>query len=86
MSLWSFEMETLIMSWYVLVQTDSALMVGIVGALRFLGTLLSPLLGVYVDRLSKRSVMIGMRVVFAIVAMSVVAIAQLGSLRGGKME
>jgi MFS family permease len=73
-------METLIMSWYVLVQTDSALMVGIVGALRFLGTLLSPLLGVYVDRLSKRSVMIGMRVVFAIVAMSVVAIAQLGTL------
>ncbi len=81
LSLWSFEMETLIMSWYVLVQTDSALMVGIVNALRFLGTLISPVLGVFVDRLSKRDVIVAMRVVFAVVAISIVAIDYFDALQ-----
>ena len=80
LSLWGFEMETLILAWYVLVQTDSALMVSVVGALRFGGTLISPWLGVYVDRLAKRSVMLAMRVVFLIVALGILMALSLGEL------
>lgn len=80
LSLSGFEMETLILAWYVLVQTDSALMVSVVGALRFGGTLISPWLGVYVDRLPKRSVMLTMRIVFLCVALGVVLAALLGEL------
>lgn len=80
LSLWGFEMETLILAWYVLVQTDSALMVSVVGALRFGGTLISPWLGVYVDRLSKRSVMLAMRVVFLIVALGILLALSFGEL------
>ena len=71
LSLWGFEMETLILGWYVLIQTDSALMVGIVAALRSAGTLISPVLGVYVDRLSKRNVFVAMRIMFTLVAVGV---------------
>lgn len=80
LTLWGFEMETLILGWFVLVETNSALMVGVVGALRFGGTLISPLLGVYVDRLSKRSVLLAMRVVFALVAVAMFAAASSGAL------
>ena len=38
---WASEMETLLLGWYVLVDTGSPLLVGLVGALRFGGTLLS---------------------------------------------
>jgi MFS family permease len=80
LSLWGFEMETLVLAWYVLVQTDSALMVSVVAALRFGGTLISPWLGVYVDRLSKRSVMLAMRVVFLVVALGILLALSFGEL------
>ena len=81
LTLWGFEMETLILGWFVLVETNSAIMVGVVGALRFIGTLISPVLGVYVDRLSKCSVLVAMRIVFALVAMTMFLAAWSGTLQ-----
>ena len=40
---WAFEMETLILGWYVLVETDSALMLTLYGALLYGGTLIAPI-------------------------------------------
>ena len=51
-------METLILGWYILVATDSPFLVGLLGALRFSGTLTAPIVGVIADRIS-RKVMLG---------------------------
>ena len=39
---WAFEMETLILGWYVLVETNSVLLLTVFGSLQFVGTLISP--------------------------------------------
>ena len=51
-------MELLILSWYVLNQTNSPMILGVYAALRFTGTLFSPFFGVIVDRLGKRNIYI----------------------------
>ena len=40
---WAFEMETLILGWYVLVETGSVLYLTIYGALLYGGTLIAPI-------------------------------------------
>src|SRR5260221_13169367 len=47
---WAFEMETLILGWYMLVETHSVGMLTVFGALLYGGTLISPLVGVLSDR------------------------------------
>jgi hypothetical protein len=49
---WAFEMETLLLAWFVLVETGSVIWLTAFGALQFIGTLISPLYGVAGDRLS----------------------------------
>ena len=58
---WSFEMETLILGWYVLVATDSVLLLTLFAALQYGGTLVAPLFGVAGDRAGARSVLCAMR-------------------------
>jgi len=50
---WAFEMETLILGWFVLVTTDSPLLLAAFAALNFSGTLLSPFFGVLADRVDR---------------------------------
>ena len=57
-------METLILGWYLLVETNSPLLVGLLGALRFGGTLLSPIYGVLADRVDRRAMLIAIRIIF----------------------
>ena len=47
---WAFEMETMILGWYVLVETGSVLWLTVFGAVQYLGTLVAPLFGVAGDR------------------------------------
>ena len=63
-STWASEMETLILGWYLLVETNSPLLVGVLGALRFGGTLISPIYGVVADRVNRRAMLIAIRIVF----------------------
>ena len=63
-STWAAEMETLILGWYLLVETNSPLLVGLLGALRFGGTLLSPIYGVLADRVDRRAMLIAIRIIF----------------------
>jgi MFS family permease len=65
---WSFEMETLILGWYVLVATDSVLMLTLFAALQYLGTLVAPLFGVAADRAGARSVLCAMRAFYLVQA------------------
>jgi len=64
----AFEMETVILSWYVMVQTGSVLLLTLFGSLLFLGTLAAPMFGVLSDRLGPRFILIVMRGSYAVLA------------------
>lgn len=65
---WALEMETLVLGWFVLVETGSVLMLTVFGALQFVGTLASPLLGTLGDRIGLRRVLASMRFAYALLA------------------
>jgi MFS family permease len=70
MMTWGSEMETLILGWYILVATDSPFLVGILGALRFSGTLTAPIVGVLADRISRKIMLIALRAVAGAAALA----------------
>jgi Na+/melibiose symporter-like transporter len=65
---WAFEMEGVILGWYVLVATESVLALALFGSLQFLGTLISPLFGMAGDRIGNRAVLCFMRGVYLVAA------------------
>jgi MFS family permease len=67
-------METLILAWYVLVNTGSVLMLTLFGSLQFLGTLAAPVFGVLSDRLGSRTMLCAMRAVYAAMALLVMTL------------
>jgi MFS family permease len=77
---WAFEMETLILGWYVLVNTGSVLWLTAFGSLQFLGTLAAPMFGVLGDRLGGRTMLCAMRSVYATLAAVLIALALTGLL------
>jgi MFS family permease len=77
---WAFEMETLILGWYVLVETGSVLLLTVFGALGYGGTLIAPLLGVASDRVGHRAVLSAMRAVYAAVAAALMVLSFAGAL------
>src|ERR1700694_2994613 len=58
---WAFEMETLVLGWYVLVETNSVVMLTLFGALLYVGTLIAPIVGVWSDRIGHRTMLSSMR-------------------------
>jgi predicted MFS family arabinose efflux permease len=76
----AFEMETLILGWYVLVETGSVLLLTLYGALLFVGTLVAPMFGVVGDRIGHRNLLCGMRAFYAVLATVVMLIALAGAL------
>lgn len=65
---WAFEMESVILGWFVLVVTDSVLALAVFGSLQFLGTLISPLFGMAGDRIGNRAVLLLMRFTYLVLA------------------
>jgi predicted MFS family arabinose efflux permease len=65
---WAFEMETIILGWYVLTETGSVVWLTVFAALPFLGTLLSPWYGMMGDRIGHRRVLAAMRAAYAAMA------------------
>jgi MFS family permease len=65
---WAFEMETIILGWYVLVETQSVLLLTVFASMQYVGTLISPFFGVLGDRVGHRNVLCGMRTFYAILA------------------
>jgi preprotein translocase SecF subunit len=65
---WAFEMETLILGWYILVETGSVLLLAVFASLQYLGTLIAPFVGVMADRLGHGNVLSGMRAIYATLA------------------
>src|ERR1700675_1889263 len=73
-------METVILSWYVIVQTGSVLLLTAYGSLLYVGTLLSPMYGVLGDRLGGRAVLFAMRAVYVVLALLLAVLSLSGSL------
>jgi predicted MFS family arabinose efflux permease len=71
----AFEMETLILAWYVLVETNSVLMLTIYGALLYGGTLIAPMFGVASDRIGPGNLLALMRATYALVAVILMTLA-----------
>jgi MFS family permease len=61
---WAFEMEGVILGWFVLVSTGSVLALAIFASLQFLGTLISPLFGMAGDRIGARNLICLMRLTY----------------------
>jgi len=61
---WAFEMETLVLGWYVMVNTGSVVWLTAFGSLQFVGTLAAPMYGVLGDRLGARLMLCTMRAAY----------------------
>jgi MFS family permease len=78
---WGFEIETLVLGWYMLASTGSVLWLTAFASVQFLGTLVSPMFGVMGDRVGHRAVLCAMRSCYALLAGTVAAMA-LGEVLG----
>ena len=77
---WALEMEFIILGWYVLVETGSVVMLTVFGALQQGGTLIAPMMGVVSDRIGPRNLLTGMRVIYAMLATTLMLLAFTGAL------
>jgi len=71
----AFEMEVLVLGWYVLVESGSVMLLVLYGALQFFGSVFSPLFGVAGDRLGYRTLFLLTRGVYTALAALVMVLA-----------
>jgi predicted MFS family arabinose efflux permease len=72
---WAFEMEILVLGWYVLVESGSVLLLVVYGALQYTGALISPFLGIAGDRVGYRILFMLTRGLYAIAALTIALLA-----------
>ena len=75
------QMEFLALAWFILQETDSPFLLGLYAALRFTGTLLSPLYGIVVDRYDRKRLLQAVRAGFALSALVILGLASSGLLQ-----
>ncbi|MDA1256417.1 MAG: MFS transporter [Chloroflexi bacterium] len=80
LTIWAFEMETLVLGWYILNATNSPALVGLIGTLRFGGTLFGPIYGALTDRFNRRRLLIVDRAVLSVIALGFTFFALTGVL------
>ncbi len=73
-------METLILGWYVLVETGSVLLLTVFASLGYIGTLVAPMFGVIGDRIGHRDLLAMMRATYAVLATALMTLALSGQL------
>jgi MFS family permease len=73
-------METLILGWYVLVETRSVLLLTLFASLTYIGTLIAPMFGVVGDRIGHRDLLAMMRASYAVLAGTLMTLALTGNL------
>jgi len=77
---WGFEMENLILGWYILVETNSVLILTVFLSLQYIGTLVAPFFGVVGDRIGHRNMLCGMRAFYTLLATTMMTLALTGAL------
>jgi predicted MFS family arabinose efflux permease len=76
---WAFEMEGVILGWFVLVSTGSVFALALFGSLQFLGTLISPFYGMAGDRIGNRTLLCAMRGTYVAVSLVLMVLFLTGS-------
>jgi MFS family permease len=71
----SFEMENLILSWYILIETGSVLMLTLFASLQYIGTLFAPMFGVIGDRIGHKRLLCAMRAFYVTMAAGLLMLA-----------
>ena len=77
---WAFEMETIVLGWFILVESGSVMMLVVFGSLQYLGSLVSPMFGVVGDRLGYRRMLYLTRALYAALAATFMLLAWLQAL------
>ena len=77
---WAFEMESLILGWFIIVNTGSVLLLTAFASLQYLGTLAAPMFGVAGDRVGGRAVLCAIRGTCTLLAAALMALALAGML------
>jgi predicted MFS family arabinose efflux permease len=73
-------MEIIVLGWYILVETQSVLMLSVFGALQYVGTLVAPMCGVLGHRIGNKRVVCAMRGGYTLLALTLMTLALTGSL------
>ena len=73
-------MEIIVLGWYVLVETQSVLMLSVFGALQYVGTLLAPMSGVLGHRIGNKRVVCAMRGCYTLLSLTLMTLALTGLL------
>ena len=76
----AFDMEMIILAWYVLVETKSVTMLTIFASLQYVGTLIAPMFGVMGDRVGHRNVLAAMRSVYTGCALTLLVLVYSGMI------
>jgi MFS family permease len=77
---WAFEIETLVLGWYIMVETGSVLLLTVLASLQYVGTLIAPILGMVGDRMGHRDLLALMRFAYAALAATMMTLALTGHL------
>jgi MFS family permease len=77
---WAFEVETLVLGWYIMVETGSVLLLTVFASLQYVGTLIAPILGMIGDRMGHRDLLVVMRLAYTALAATTMTLALTGHL------
>ncbi len=77
---WAVEMEGVILSWYIIVNTGSVLLLTVFGSLQYVGTLVAPMFGVAGDRIGHRNLLCFMRAGYCVFSSTIMILAFAGLL------
>jgi predicted MFS family arabinose efflux permease len=77
---WAVEMEGIILSWYIIVETGSVLLLTLFGSLQYVGTLVAPMFGVMGDRIGHRNLLCAMRAGYCLFSTTIMTLALTGIL------
>ncbi len=77
---WAFEMEALILGWFILTATGSVEQLVVFGALAWLGSLFSPFFGIAGDRIGLRALLCITRGTYALLAAALTVLTFSGAL------
>src|SRR6201999_1491231 len=65
---WAFEVENLVLGWYILTETGSVLLLTVLASLNYVGTLVAPIVGMIGDRIGHRELLAIMRFTYTVLA------------------
>jgi MFS family permease len=77
---WAFEVENLVLGWYIMTETGSVLLLTVLASLNYAGTLIAPIVGMVGDRIGHRELLAAMRFAYTMLAVTIMTLALTGHL------